>query len=255
MRLQTLGTIWIVASILFIAHTTANGSLSSAETNSLASLSSSSSPSPSPSPSPSSSLASAQLELLAAREAERMIQQKEAQMTTSTPTTATTVDSSSSTSHYGESSVESRIPRSKLLHDIASPHSEFSTLPGFSAPAGISRTISDTYEQELATQYAAHRVNDNEMNDLDEQLGEQLLPECPLDGTFHQLRRFGHRLWFEGDITLARACFDKGISLYLSPTNTIRPNQVKMGNTAPTDDKKYKNILLETHSMQEKVHT
>lgn len=118
---------------------------------------------------------------------------------------------------------------------------------------GMGRILSDTYERELSGTMAGQHYNDARMRDLDSEYGERLLPDCPFDGTFHQLRRFGHRLWFESDTTLARACFKKATSLYLNPTNTIQPNEPKIGEMDPTEHPRYKNIFVETYgTMHEK---
>ena len=114
--------------------------------------------------------------------------------------------------------------------------------------------ISDTYEAELREQQEAARINNAELRELDQELEERVDPECPLDGTFQQLRRFGHRLWYEGDITLARVCMDKAVNLYLSPTNSADVTSISTSPVAsPTDDPKYRTVLLESSHLPERT--
>jgi hypothetical protein len=148
----------------------------------------------------------------------------------------------------GDPADDHLISRSLQLEDLT--HPDGTLPPEISEP--MHKIMSHTYEHDIHELLAAEARQNSQKEDadLDDELREIVQPECPLDGTFHQLRRFGHRLWYEGDITLARACFDKGIKLYLSPTNTIQPISISSA-TAPTDHARYKNVLLETHSMRE----
>lgn len=156
------------------------------------------------------------------------------------------------------STLESSLSPEQLNTMMSTPGSHI--LPGSRTNKQASRIISDTYERELEQNRRAQIVNAAEERAVQEEVGEDVDPDCPYDGTFHQLRRFGHRLWYEGDVKLSRVCLNKAVSLYLSPTNVVekqqervRRNQQKNVVAPSEDEERYKNVFIETKGMQEKV--
>jgi len=122
-----------------------------------------------------------------------------------------------------------------------------------SMPAPTRRMITDLYEQEVDEQRAAWERNEREIRALDEEWGEVPLPDCPLDATFQQLRRFGHRLWYEGDMLLARACMEKAADIYLHPNNaqTTPDSIASKREKTPSEHPRFDNIFIETRGMVE----